>query len=68
MNGYLRQLALPAVVKRRLFHVSFVSFGKPLLKTFSFSSENKSSAYLSLFSLFRAASAFLDFRLGTYHA
>jgi hypothetical protein len=45
-----------------LFHVSFVSFGKPHLKTVSFSSENNSLAY---FSLSRAESAFLDLRLGT---
>jgi hypothetical protein len=64
-DTYLCHLALPAVVNSRLFHVNFVSCGKPFLKTASFSSWNSCWAYLTRFSLSRAAWDLLSLGLGT---
>lgn len=47
MTGYLCHLALPAVVKRRLFQFNFVSRGRPLSNIVLFSSSKSCAAYFS---------------------
>jgi hypothetical protein len=47
ITGYLCHLALPAVVKRRLFQFNFVSMGRPLLNIVLLSSSKSCAAYFS---------------------
>lgn len=62
-KSYRRYLALPAVVRSRLFQLSLVFSGKPFPNTDLFSSSNSSCAYFSRLACSASSAAFLDMRV-----